>query len=66
MAVSKNDSSMVSNEWLTTRSGMRDFGFHRPQPKGVPSLPRTWTSAPGVASRDTSPIIFGQIDGWKV
>ena len=35
------DSSKSSSEWLTTRSGMRDFGFHRPQPNGVPSLPST-------------------------
>ena len=41
--VSKNDSSRSSSEWLTTRSGMRDFGFQRPQPKGVPSLPSTCT-----------------------
>jgi hypothetical protein len=50
------------------RGGAADriFEFQRPQPKGVPSLPSTCTRSPGRASRETSPIIFGQIDGWKL
>ena len=66
MACSKNDSSRGSSEWLTARRGMRDFGFQRPHPNGVPSLPSTCTRAPGLASCETWPIILGQIEGWKV
>jgi hypothetical protein len=66
MASVKKDSSSASTEWLTIRSGMRAFGFHRPQPKGVPSLPSTCTRSPGRESREASPIIFGQIEGWNV
>ena len=42
---------------------MRAFGFQNPQPNRVPSLPKTSTKSPGFASRETSPTIFGQIEG---
>jgi len=48
------------------RSGIRAFGFHKPHPNRVPCFPKTSTKSPAFAFRETSPTIFGQIEGWNV
>ena len=65
-ASSKNDSSRSSSEWLTMRSGMLDRWFQSPPTEGRAFFAKHLHQAPGEALRETFPIIFGQMEGWKV